>query len=189
MRGGCRSTRARNVSAMAIAAAFAGTLAAGGAGCTRKSAAPASQAPAVAPITLSQINDRLAEDRAAGKVVVMHMWATWCGPCIEEFPHLARFYRDELANDKKVDFFAVSVDDLDAKQDVVNFVSRNGATFPVFIADAPDPNAFSRGINPAWPGLLPTTFVYGLDGKTHDIEIGEVEDLAGFKKKIEAARK
>lgn len=140
-------------------------------------------------ITLDGINARLAADKSAGKVAVMHMWATWCGPCVEEFPHLARFYRDQLSSDAKVDFFAVSVDELGSKGAVEGFVTSNGATFPVFIADAPDQEAFSRGINPAWPSVLPTTFIYGMNGGTSDIQIGEVEDLAVFKAKIDHAKK
>ena len=159
------------------------------AACQKGGATPAASSPPVAMITLDQINARLAADKANGRVAVMHMWATWCGPCVEEFPHLARFYRDELAADHNVDFFAVSVDEPDSKAEVIDFINKNSATFPVFIADAPDQEAFAHGINPAWPSVLPTTFVYGLDGQTKDIEIGEVEDLPGFKQKIELARK
>lgn len=33
-----------------------------------------------------------------GKVVIINVWATWCGPCLEEIPHLNRLqeaYRDD----------------------------------------------------------------------------------------------
>lgn len=143
----------------------------------------------VTAITLDQIQSRLAADRAAGRVVVMHMWATWCGPCVEEFPSLARFYNESLADDRNVDFFAVSVDEAGDKEAVVRFVAESGARFPVFIADAPDQNAFARGINPAWPSVLPTTFLYGADGVTKDVVLGEIEDVRAFKKKIDAAKK
>lgn len=156
------------------------------ASCTKTQAAPP---PPITLITLDQIEARLAEDKAAGRVAVLHMWATWCGPCVEEFPELAKFHRDYLANDKDVDFFAVSVDDPGTKDDVVKFVAEAGARFPVFIADAPDQEVFSKGINPAWPSVLPTTFLYGPDGTTKDIVMGEIESPSAFRKQIDAAKK
>jgi thiol-disulfide isomerase/thioredoxin len=147
--------------------------------------------PAALPITmitLDQVHGRLDQDRAAGKVAVMHMWATWCGPCVEEFPRLARWQHDQLANDSRVDFFAISVDEPTDREAVSKFVTQNGAVFPVFIADAPDQGRFAAGINPAWPSVLPTTFLYGLDGQTKDVKMGEIENLPAFKKEIDAAK-
>lgn len=34
-----------------------------------------------------------------GKVVVLEFWATWCGPCHEEIPHLAELSRDLTGDD------------------------------------------------------------------------------------------
>src|SRR3954464_6336249 len=98
--------------------------------CQSKSATVAP--PPITIITLDQLQSRLAADKAAGKVAVLHMWATWCGPCVEEFPSLAKLHRDVLANDSNIDFFAVSVDDPGDKEGVTKFVTEAGARFPVF---------------------------------------------------------
>ncbi|HKC23492.1 MAG TPA: TlpA disulfide reductase family protein [Thermoanaerobaculia bacterium] len=45
-----------------------------------------------------------------GKLFVVHFWATWCEPCLEELPGLVAYAR-EIKNDPSVELLAVSVDD------------------------------------------------------------------------------
>jgi thiol-disulfide isomerase/thioredoxin len=44
-----------------------------------------------------------------GKGLILHFWATWCGPCRDEMPVLMKFVR-ETKNDLHVEFLAISVD-------------------------------------------------------------------------------
>ena len=44
----------------------------------------------------------------AGKLVYIDVWATWCGPCIQEFPHLKTLV-DEFSS-KDIEFVSVSID-------------------------------------------------------------------------------
>jgi peroxiredoxin len=50
-------------------------------------------------------------DELKGKVVVLHFWATWCPPCLDELPRLLRFFRSQDPN--KVVLLPVSVDNSD----------------------------------------------------------------------------
>jgi len=45
-----------------------------------------------------------------GKVIVIDVWATWCGPCMKEKPHFAELAKKYSGN-KQIAFLAVSVDD------------------------------------------------------------------------------
>lgn len=48
-------------------------------------------------------------DTLRGSIAVINFWATWCGPCKEEMPRLAKLKDEYSAND--VRFVAISVDE------------------------------------------------------------------------------
>src|SRR5512144_790820 len=65
-----------------------------------------------------------------GKVVMVHFWATWCPPCVEEIPSLDRLNRSLGGQDFAV--LAVSVDEGGAPA-VSDFLKRQGLTLPVLL--------------------------------------------------------
>ena len=62
----------------------------------------------------------LAEFR--GKVVVLNLWATWCGPCVEEMPTLARLETATLG--QPVVIVPVSVDNADDVANAQAFIAK-----------------------------------------------------------------
>jgi cytochrome c biogenesis protein CcmG, thiol:disulfide interchange protein DsbE len=95
---------------------------------------------------------RLADLR--GKPVLVNFWASWCVPCREEAPHLARFSRERSGR-----AHLVGVDFQDAKADALAFVREFGWVFP----NVRDP----RGRIAGRYGLagLPTTYVIDPQGR------------------------
>lgn len=65
-----------------------------------------------------------------GKVVMVHFWATWCPPCVEELPTLERLYRSYFGKDLEI--LAVSVDEGGAGA-VGQFMQRNKFALPVLL--------------------------------------------------------
>ena len=55
-----------------------------------------------------------------GSIVYIDVWATWCGPCIQELPKLKEL-QDQF-KDKKVVFLSVSIDD--KKEPWISFVNE-----------------------------------------------------------------
>ena len=51
-------------------------------------------------------------DKLKGKITLIDFWASWCGPCRKEIPHVKKYY-EEYKN-KGVQFISVSID---AKKD------------------------------------------------------------------------
>jgi cytochrome c biogenesis protein CcmG/thiol:disulfide interchange protein DsbE len=65
-----------------------------------------------------------------GKVVMVHFWATWCPPCVEEMPMIEQLSRALGSADFKI--LAVSVDEGGAGA-VAEFMQRNGLSLPALL--------------------------------------------------------
>jgi cytochrome c biogenesis protein CcmG/thiol:disulfide interchange protein DsbE len=65
-----------------------------------------------------------------GKVVLLHFWATWCPPCVEEIPTLDHLYRTLHNEDLKI--VAVSVDE-GGSAAVGQFLQQKRLVLPVFL--------------------------------------------------------
>ncbi|MBZ0250033.1 MAG: TlpA family protein disulfide reductase [Burkholderiales bacterium] len=96
---------------------------------------------------------RLADYR--GKWVVVNFWATWCTPCIKEIPEIADFKRAN-AQRAVVLGIALDVDDADKTK---RFAAKFGHDYPLVLEDDATEKQFGRAKG------LPTTFIYGPDGK------------------------
>lgn len=148
---------------------------------TSKAPSPATK---VGYMTLDDINARKAKNKSDGRVTVLHFWGTWCGPCVEEFPELARMYR-RLESESRIDFVAIAVDE-ERVSDVAEFAAKAGARFPLYVAEAADPKVFMSGVNPDWPGVIPTTFAWAPDGRLAIEHLGPVEDTRAFEMELRA---
>lgn len=115
-----------------------------------------------------------------GRVVVMSFWATWCGPCKEEMPHLQKIYADLEA--KGLTVLSISIDDARSASRVKPFIKKNGYTFPVLLdRDATVISSY----NPA--KTLPYTVVVDREGNVVKKHSGyNPGDEEGLREEIEA---
>lgn len=74
--------------------------------------------------TYPDINDKMVSlSDFKGKVVLIDVWATWCGPCKKEIPFLIKL-EDELHDNKNIAFIGITVDDPKDKQKWINMVTE-----------------------------------------------------------------
>lgn len=70
-------------------------------------------------------------DSSKGRILVINFWATWCAPCVKEFPGLIALRQS--FPEHQLNIAGISVD-YNARQ-VENFVKLNKVNFPVFLDD------------------------------------------------------
>jgi thiol-disulfide isomerase/thioredoxin len=100
-----------------------------------------------------------------GEVVVLNFWASWCGPCKTESPHLEAVYQRQKAHG--VQF--VGIDIKDEKQAALAFIHDFGVTYPI-VYDEPARSALQIGDVPTRG--LPTTVVIDKLGRVAAIYTG-----------------
>jgi len=66
-----------------------------------------------------------------GKVTLINLWATWCGPCRVELPYLQKVY--DKVRDRK-DLQVITFDTDDSRGLILPFMAENKYTFPVLPA-------------------------------------------------------
>lgn len=106
-----------------------------------------------------------------GKVVVLNLWATWCGPCKIEMPTLARLQAEYAG--KPVEVVAISIDKPEKAAEARAFIAAHAPL--KFYADPTAKMPFR--MSPAAAGM-PTTLILGRDGLERGRVSGEA-DWAG----------
>jgi peroxiredoxin len=110
--------------------------------------------------TLSGPNLRLGEQR--GQVVMINFWASWCGPCKQEMPHLNRLH--DKYRDAGFALLGVNVDDDPVKAAAA--AAALGVRFPVLLDAAKDVSRL-YGLS-----AMPTTVVIDRDGRVRHVHKG-----------------
>ena len=111
----------------------------------------------------------------AGKVVLLNVWATWCGPCREEMPSMQRLY--DRFSPEDFEIAAISIDALPDRTDdqgnpggdPIAFARELGLGFPVLLDPAGEIQRTYR------TAAVPESFLIGRDGVIYKKVAGATE--------------
>lgn len=107
-------------------------------------------------------------DAFAGRPLLVNVWASWCGPCIEEMPELQRFAAAQGADGVQVVGLA-----LDTPEAITDFLKRVPVSYPILV-ETPGPADASVWLGNR-KGVLPYTVLVGTDGKILKQKVGPFE--------------
>jgi thiol-disulfide isomerase/thioredoxin len=114
---------------------------------------------------------KLAEAR--GKVVVVDVWATWCGPCRQQAPKLAEL--NARYHDRGLEVIGLSLDDPKEHQaEVAQFMRSAGINYTIAYASRRVSDAFLHGTeDETGAPPIPQLFVLSRAGRLVEHFIGE----------------
>lgn len=119
----------------------------------------------------------------SGKILIVDLWATWCGPCRQEIPHLVKMAREY--KDKGVEVIGLTTEDPESDTQVVReFSEQFKINYPIGWADQPLAAGLMNGRNG-----IPQTIIIGRDGKVrnHFIGFNPMISVAQMKRAIDKA--
>ena len=102
----------------------------------------------------------------SGKVLLINLWATWCGPCRIETPELVKLHKE--FHSRGVEMIALSTEDPDASaQSVMDFVREYDVDYQVGWATREVAITLMQGKT-----SIPQSFIIGRDGRIRKRFIG-----------------
>ncbi len=105
---------------------------------------------------------------------LVNVWATWCGPCVTEFPYFVDMNR--MYRNREFELVTISLDDLERKPNALNFLTKKQASAKNYIFKG-DKYAFIEQVDKKWEGSLPYTIFIAPGGKILYSKQGVIEPL------------
>jgi thiol-disulfide isomerase/thioredoxin len=136
------------------------------------------------PVTLEKISKSGIAELLANKTEklrLINVWATWCGPCIIEYPELVNLQR--MYGNRKFEFISISADKPEQSDQALEFLKSRHSALQNYIFDSDDKYALIEAIDPSWNGALPYSLLVEPGGKIVYVMQGTV-DLLELKKTI-----
>jgi peroxiredoxin len=96
------------------------------------------------------------------RLMLVNFWATWCGPCVTEFPDLQQTYR--MYRNRQFDLVAVSSNDPSEREDVLAFLREQHASNRNLLFATPDIYGLQAAFDPLMPSAVPFTVLIAPTG-------------------------
>jgi len=117
----------------------------------------------------------LRSNRGSDKLLLLNVWATWCGPCVEEFPALQATVR--MYAKRPLEIVTLSINNPDEKNMVLAFLKKQNAFNRNLLFNGNDAADAVKALGTGWAGGAPYTVLIGTNGQVLYKTQGEMDVL------------
>jgi len=118
------------------------------------------------PVTLKPIDEtdlsRLVKNET-DKLLVVNLWATWCGPCVAELPEFVTMHR--MYRKRNFQMITISLDQPEQKESALKLLKEDHASMTNYISTIASPDKLAEILDKDWRGPLPYTLLIAPGGK------------------------
>jgi len=133
---------------------------------------------AEAPVSLELIDLKGAAGLVrndGNKFRLINIWATWCGPCVIEFPELVTI--DRMYRGRQFEFVSLSVDNPSRKEQALTFLKEQQAANKNYLYNSTDRYALMDVVDDLWMGPIPHTLLIAPGGEVVKRYAGMIDPL------------
>ena len=133
---------------------------------------------AAEPVEVKNINEAELKEllaNSSGNLRLINVWATWCGPCVVEFPELVTVNR--MYRGRNFELVTISADSPENPDKVLAFLQKQEASCINFLFSSDNKYDLIEAVDPEWPGSLPYTLLVKPGGDVIFRKLGQIEPL------------
>ncbi len=109
------------------------------------------------------------------KLLLINVWASWCGPCVAELPEFVTMNR--MYRRRNFELITLSLDDPAKKADALKVLREHHVAATNYLVTVAKRDKFADLLDKEWPGPLPYTLLIGPDGKILYRKSGAIQPL------------
>jgi len=140
---------------------------------------------AAKPVELNLVDSKtiipILRNENTGKLRLINIWATWCGPCVIEYPDFIGLQR--MYGTRNFEFVSLSLDKPEHQDRALKFLKEKHSAVSNYIYSETDKYALIELVDPKWNGALPYTLLIEPNGNIIWRKQGEA-DFADLKRTI-----
>ena len=110
------------------------------------------------------------------KLLLVNVWATWCGPCVAELPELVTMNR--MYRGRNFEFVTISLDEPDQKEDALKVLKEKHASGTNYLSTIADRDRLADILDKEWEGPVPHTLLIAPGGKVIWRKTNQIDPLS-----------